>query len=96
MKRFFNSDDEDFGYFEDMDGEAQYISEEEYEELLERANELQEVQVRLAQFDLNQRLLADVMSMLQKSWFWNFKSTKAKLKEIVYTYKVLAKLTDAM
>ena len=98
MKRF-DYDDEEFGEgvdrFFEMDEEGQqYISEEEYEALVQKASELQEAQLQLVELDINQRMLTDTIAMCQKSWFWKFKSMKNKLKEIGMAYKFFQKLTD--
>jgi hypothetical protein len=97
MKRF-DDDNEEFG--EDVDrfferDEEKYISEEEYEELVRQANELQNVQLELVELDINQRMLADCIAMCEKSWFWRFKPMKARLKEIGIAYRYFQKLTDA-
>ena len=92
--RFDNEDYEEFGNFEDMDEEAAYISEEEYEKLISQANELQEEQLNLIHLDLNQRLLVDTISMLSKSWIWKFKGIKSRLRDISIAYKFFERLTD--
>lgn len=95
MKRF-NNEDEDFGYFEEAEGEEMaYISEEDYQALVSRASAAQEAQLELAQQELNQRLLAEAIDTLKRSFWWRFRSYKTRLKMIAITYRFFHRLTDA-
>ncbi len=92
----YNEDEQDNSFFENIENEEeeQYISEEEYEELVARANHFQEAQLELAEQELKQRLLSDAVAMSKNSWFWPFKSHKSRLQTIVQTYNIFQKLTN--
>lgn len=100
MSKRWDYDDEEENIFGDMQNEEEdddgeeYISEEEYQELIGRASELQEVQLELAEMDINHRLLTETIALMKSSWGWSFKSTKTKLKEIGMAYKFFHKITD--
>jgi hypothetical protein len=95
MQHRWNYEDDDAEpFFEGGEDAEQYISEEEYQELIGKASELQEAQLELAAVDLNQRLLAETISLMKGTWGWSFKSTKTKLKEIGMAFKFFQKITD--
>jgi len=51
-------------------------------------------QLDLASVDLNQRLLAESIRMLEKSWLWRFRSIKSKLELIKKSYTELTSLME--
>ena len=51
-------------------------------------------QLDLASVDLNQKLLAESIKMLEKSWFWRFRSVETKLTMIRKTYEELTRLME--
>ena len=97
----YESDDENVDRFfgdaeeEEYGEEEQFISEEDYEELVARASHLQEMQLELVEQDLQQRLLNDAVTFCKKSWSWLFMSQKARLRAVARTYRFFQKLTDA-
>lgn len=50
--------------------------------------------VDLAQSELNQHLLQQAVEIAKQGWFWGFKSTETRMKEIEEIYKRLLKLTE--
>lgn len=97
MKRFeFDDEDNDFDdLFPDADDEEDEddgIDPEEYAELLERRDQLDEKQLNLLEIDLNQQLLQTVINMLSKSWFWKFKSYEKKIEIISDTYTIMKEI----
>jgi hypothetical protein len=51
-------------------------------------------QLDLASVDLNQKLLAESIKMLERSWFWRFYSLETKLVKIRKTYEDLTRLME--
>ena len=87
MKRYFGeeSDDEE-QYFDDEDNlyeGADYDPEHDGQIAYMDSNDLVEMMhMDLAQTELNQHLLGKAIDLAQQSFFWRFKSTPSKLKEI--------------
>ena len=96
MKRFDYDENEDFKddgspfYGPENEGD---ISPEEYAEMMRRQDTLSLMQIELANLDLRQRLLFKATKMLEKSFWWKFKSAKVRLAEISLAYHTLRMLT---
>jgi len=90
VDRFFGDAEE-----EEYEEAEQYISEEDYEELVFKASHLQEVQLELVEQDLYQRLLADAVAFCKQSWSWSFMSQKSRLRVVARTFRSFQKLIDA-
>lgn len=93
MKRFnWNDDDEEDGFYSDMENEepdGEDMIDQETLEYLERREAVDLMQLGLLQSGLNQKLLNKTIKMLEKSWFWRFRSQQNKLNLINETYKKL-------
>lgn len=87
MGRFDEKDEEEEGFFEpNEENNEGEVSEQEYAEFL------QQMQIQLAEQDLNQKLLSKSIKILEKSIFWRFRSVEAKLRLIDRVYKALQKV----
>ncbi len=89
MERYFNNDDEPDKFFEDDDDD-----EEENVAYVDQDGLLEVMQMDLTQNELNQALLAQAISVAEKSFFWRFRSTSSKMKEINEIYKRLMQMTN--
>jgi hypothetical protein len=81
-------DDEfpDENFFPDTNGEPN-PQEQEF------AMEVELAHINLTQLDLNQKLLAKVIKLLQENvWFWKFKRFETKLRMIIETYFLMKKV----
>lgn len=93
MERFFNNDEEpDFSQFQEGDEEGDEGQEESL--YVDQDGLLEVMHVDLAQNELNQGLISKAISIAEKSWFWSFRSTKSKMKEIEEIYQQLLRLTE--
>ena len=88
-ERFFNNDEEE-QYFEE-DGEE---FDEEAVAFVDQDGLLGVMQMDLAQSELNQDLISKAISIASNSWFWRFKNTSSKMKEIGEIYKQLMDMTN--
>jgi hypothetical protein len=78
---------DDFYEPENEENEEEHsLSEQEYAEFL------QQMQIQLAESDLNQKLLSKSIRVLEKSFFWRFRLMETKLRLIARVYKSLQKL----
>ena len=92
MKRFdYDENEDDIPFYGPEDEE---MSQEDYTEMMRRQDAISLMQIDLASLDLRQRLLLKITKSLEKSFWWKFKNTKAKLKEISLAYHTLKLLTD--
>lgn len=94
VKRFYNNEDDDeqfkfeddiFDEIEDEEGEIAYVNSDNLVDMMH---------MDLAQTELNQHLLTKAIDIAKHSFFWRFRSTSAKMKEIKKIYKDLAKMTE--
>lgn len=93
MKRFdYDENEDDIPYYDQ--GDEQDISPEEYSEMMRRQDAISLMQIELASLDLRQRLLFKITKVLEKSFWWKFKTTNSKLKEISLAYHTLKMITD--
>jgi hypothetical protein len=100
MKRFNYDENDDFQddnyldneYNDDDDDDVVYISQQEYE-AMQHHDAIDFMQIELVETDLNQRLLFKAIKMLEKSWFWQFRSEETKLKLISQAYSIMKNLT---
>ena len=86
----FDDNEEEFQpedeFYEPSEGEEGNVSEQDYAEFL------QQMQIQLAEHDLNQKLLAKSIKILERSFFWRFRSVETKLRLITRVYTSLQKL----
>ena len=88
VERFFNGDDHDpEQFFEDEDEDEENVAYVDQNGLLEV------MQMDLTQNELNQALLAQAISVAEKSLFWQFRSTTSKMKEIEEIYQTFMEMT---
>lgn len=94
VKRFYNNEDDDeqfkfeddtFDENEDEEGDIAYVSSDNLVDMMH---------MDLAQTELNQHLLAKAIDIAKHSFFWRFRSTTTKMKEIKKIYKDLAEMTE--
>lgn len=87
------NDDEEFNPFFDLDGETDDEDDEmdeelseEYVKLLEKQTAIETVQLELVQAELNIRVLNMTVKMLERSFWWRFRSPASKLGIITSSY----------
>lgn len=83
INNFMYQDEDDD---DDQEDDIDEIDWDDEEEMLRMA------QMDLVASDLNQRLLESTIKLLEKSWFWRFKSIEIKLEMIESVYVQLSKL----
>ena len=103
MRRFNYDDNED--HHEDIDGflnnenggeEEDFISPDEYKQIIEEEKALQKAQMEIVQRDINDRTLFESIRMLEKSFWWRFYSLKTRMKMIKEVYTKLKRLGEKM
>lgn len=100
MERFFDNDPDDTPdafHFDDDYGEDYEEDEEEMEAITYMTSTdgiAAMMQMDIAQSELNQHLLDKAMKIAQENFFWRFRSTSWKMKEIEAIYKQLLKMTE--
>lgn len=88
--RRFDFDEDDY-YNEDTDEEMN----EEIEYILPpEVQFIQMANLDLMAAQISQQLLAIVIEMLRRSWFWRWRSPQNKVKIICKTYKQLSQLIE--
>src|SRR5690606_42136085 len=97
MRRFDFDDNEEYreevdNLFGEMEEGASCLTPEEYKAIVEEERAMQQIQVGLAQRDMNQRLLARTIKTLEKSFFWRFYSLNTRLQMIERTFRRLRRL----
>jgi hypothetical protein len=98
MREFNFEDNEEMGFFDDMDEMDDDDMEDEDDDDDDDvgqtdANMIVEMaQLDLVVYDLNLRLLSEVVRSLEKSCFWKFKTNKTKMRLIQETYELFNKL----
>jgi uncharacterized protein with gpF-like domain len=99
MNRYYNEDPDEtpepfFGSDDDDDGDNDEILEGDVVGIINQQDILDVMHMNLAQAELNQHLLSKAIEIAQNNWFWSFKSTKSKMREIEAVYKRLLKITE--
>lgn len=96
MRRFNYDDNEEFRddvdkfFRDDMDG----VTPEEYKILMEQESIMEEMQNKMANRDLNYRLLRASVRICEKTFWWRFYSIATRLKHIETAFKQLKKLEE--
>ena len=101
MERYYNEDTDDKdkepffgdGDDDDDDEDGEEIMEGEAMAFIDQQGLIDVMHMDLAQTELNQHLLSKAIEIAEKSWFWCFRSSDYKMKEIEAIYKRLVKLT---
>ena len=88
MRNFSFNDDEYHDSYEEMDEEEERGFFPVEVEIFHMA------QLDLAAADINQKILAETIRMLENSWLWRFKPLDKKLEIIKQTYAMLTKLVE--
>ena len=93
MKNRFNSNDEN-NFPEDIFPSYSEDDGEEYGEGHDRELEADEIAqaIELERLDLNQKILFRTVKMLEKSWFWRFRSEKTKRRMISESFLINQRL----
>ena len=86
MERFFDNNDESEQFFEEDD-------EQEHVAYVDQDGLLEVMQMDLTQTELNQALLAKAIAIAEKSFFWRFRSTASKMREIHEIYMTFYEMT---
>ena len=99
MDRFYNEDSENekpfFGSNDDDDDDDDNLYDDMEEQTIAFIQHPDLVaQIGLAQDNFKQQLLDKAIRIAEASWFWRFKSSTSKMKEIAIIYEVLAMITD--
>jgi len=94
--RRFDYEDDDFRDEDlpDINGDEDDELSIEYLQILGRRELIEEIKLQLAQKKLNYSVLNKSVKYLEKSWFWRFKSLRAKLNLIIETYQTFKILID--
>lgn len=91
MKRFYNEDDDEY-----LDDEMEYIEgNDALAAYMSKQGILNAIQLDLAQIEINQNLMEQAIQIAEKSFWWRFKSSADKMKELSFIYKKLMRLTDS-
>jgi hypothetical protein len=77
--------------YEGSDEESQEV-ELFFEGKTDQDRYIEMVQAGLSAHEVNQNTLNIALSILERSWFWRFRSTKKKMKMVEETYAELTKL----
>jgi hypothetical protein len=92
-----NHEDDEFkdeDLFPDIEGNEETELNAEYLQVLEKRELIEALKLQLVQKELNYVVLLKTIRYLEKSWFWRFKSSSAKLNSIVETYQLFKALID--
>lgn len=84
-----NGDDDDD---DDDDKDPDEMTAKEYEEMMQRQEALNVMQLELVSEDLDQRLLSMATRICEKGWLWKFRSHQTQLKMIGKTYLALHRI----
>lgn len=89
--RFFDDYNEDF---DDNDDDAPDMDDDDdfFDDPYDKAVRMAEIEV--AEAEVKCKLLIEVIRMLEKSFFWKFKSLKTKLKMIEESYRNFSQLIE--
>ena len=95
VERFFNNEDDEQFHFEDDTFEDEYqevegeaIAYVDSEDLISMMN------MEIAQSELSHHLLSKAIEIAKQSFFWSFRSTTSKMKEIKKIYQELTEMTE--
>lgn len=97
MERYYNEDPDDRDdapLFGDDDDDDEGDEEGEAVAFIDQQSILDVMHMDLAQTELNQHLLSKAIEIAEKQWFWSFRSSDYKMKEIESIYRRLIKLTE--
>jgi uncharacterized protein with gpF-like domain len=99
MERFYENDPDDekepfFGDNDEDDDDDVIDEESDAVAFIDQQGIIDVMNMDLAQTELNQHLLSQAIEIAKQSWFWGFKSTDSRMKEIETIYKRLLKLTE--
>lgn len=101
MDRFYNEDSENekpfFGSHDDDDDDDDeddlYDMEEDTIAFIQSQDLVDVMQVGIAQDGLKHSLLDKAIKIAEAHWFWRFKSSVSKMKEIAIIYESLVMIT---
>lgn len=85
-----NNNDEDDDEEDDDDEDDEEMS------FINQQGMVDIMQMDLAKTELNQQLLARAVDIAKQSWFWSFRSSNSKMREITKIYKELLILTHGL
>lgn len=94
MERFYNNEDDEQSQFEDDNFEDEYEEGEEAIAYVDSDDLISMMNMEIAQSELNQHLLSQAIGIAKQSFFWRFRSTETKLKEIKKIYQELIEMTE--
>ena len=97
MNRFDHDfEDEDEDDEDSIDGgNSQPISHNEYKDLIEGDQAIQQETLELSYLELDQKLMGKAIKICERSMFWNFYSIQTRLSMISKAYIKLKKIIDA-
>lgn len=103
MRRFDYDENEEYrnevdNFFGENEQEMSndYLSPEEYDEILKEEQENLELQKNIVKQEFNHRILRFAIKMSENSFWWRFYSISTRLKIIDRTYKRLKKLEEVL
>ena len=92
MRRFDYDENEE--YREDVDKFFEEDDDISHEEFVKEDNAIKELQVEFVNRDLNYRILRSSIKMCEKTFFWKFRTNKARLNMIENTYNKFRELEE--
>lgn len=94
MNRFeYDDEDEDDDSFED--DKSQPITPNDYKELIEGDQAIQQETVELGYLELDQKLMGKAIKICESYFLWNFYGVQTRLSMISRVYTKLKKMIDA-
>ena len=99
MRRIFDPEDnEENNYMDENMEEWEEFDDDDEEDLdedfLDDDNIIHLMEMKLAKYDNNRKLMGLAFEFAQKSFLWKFLSYKNRIKIFVKTYKIMKKVID--
>lgn len=94
MDRFYNNDPEPEFPFDDEDEDEEMDRENPTTLYIDEDSLIEAMHMDLAQSELNHHLIGKAIEIASNSFFWRFKSTKTRMKDIEEIYRTLLRITE--
>lgn len=100
MRRFDYDENEDYqdgvdNFFDEEDEDFEDVTPEWTKAMVEEDIKIQQLHVSLAYRELNDRLLANAIQVVENSFWWKFYSLSTRLKMISQAYETLKTLEES-
>lgn len=90
--RFDDDENEEHGFFGDMDGMEVNMSDKQYKDLVGHLTELQTAEIDLAFLKVKRQLLRDALGIVIRSPSWRKMSAARKMKQLRRVYRSIEKM----